>query len=78
MAMNTDPKAGEYIPGDRSRQAGWRMFNTRIIRVPTYSAFGFGTMLAIAISYVHNQSIGWAIVHGLLSWFFVIYAALFY
>lgn len=76
--MNPDPKSGEYIPGSRSQQAGWRGFNARIIRMPTYSAFGFGTMLAIAISYVHNQSIGWAIVHGLLSWFFVIYAALFY
>jgi hypothetical protein len=39
---------------------------------------GFGTALAIAISYVHNQSILWAILHGLLSWFYVIYAGLFY
>jgi hypothetical protein len=77
--MNNDnaPRSGEYIPGSE-RTAGWRVFDTRIIRVPTYRAFSFGTMLAIAISYVHNQSIGWAIVHGLLSWFFVIYAALFY
>lgn len=77
--MNDDnaPRAGEFIPGSR-QQAGWRGFNTRIIRVPTYRAFSFGTMLAIAVSYVHNQSIAWAIVHGLLSWFFVIYAALFY
>lgn len=78
MSDNQNPQAGEYIPGARSQRQGWRGFNTRVIRVPTYSAFGFGTMLAIAISYVHNQSIGWAILHGLLSWFFVIYAALFY
>jgi len=39
---------------------------------------GFGTALAIAISYTHNQSIPWAILHGLLSWLYVIYAALFY
>lgn len=78
--MNDDnaPRAGEFIPGSRSQQQGWRAFNTRIIRVPTYRAFSFGTMLAIAISYAHNQSIGWAIVHGLLSWLYVIYAALFY
>ena len=38
----------------------------------------FGTALAIAISYTTNKSILWAIVHGLFSWLFVIYAALFY
>ena len=77
--MNQDPHTGEFIPGNPPPQQGWRRFNTRIIQVPVArSTFGFGSMLAIAISYVHNQSIGWAIVHGLLSWFFVIYAALFY
>jgi hypothetical protein len=78
--MNPDqnPHTGEYIPGNRSQQA-WQGFRTRIVRVPMAgSTFGFGSMLAIAISYVHNQSIGWAILHGLLSWLFVIYAALFY
>lgn len=39
---------------------------------------GFGTALAITISYDHNQSILWAILHGLFSWFYVIYAALFH
>lgn len=78
--MNNDgtPRSGEYIPGSAQPQGGWQVFNTRIIRVPTFRAFSFGSMLAITISYVHNQSIGWAILHGLLSWFFVIYAALFY
>jgi hypothetical protein len=42
------------------------------------AGIGFGTALAIAISYAHNESILWAIVHGLLSWLFVIYAALTY
>jgi len=37
----------------------------------------FGTALAIAISYTHNQSILWAIIHGIFSWFYVIYFALF-
>ena len=37
----------------------------------------FGTALAIAISYVNNQSILWAIIHGFLSWFYVIYFVLF-
>lgn len=37
----------------------------------------FGTALAIAISFVTNKSVGWAIFHGLLSWLYVIYYVLF-
>lgn len=33
----------------------------------------FGYSLAIVISYVNWHSIGWAIVHGLLGWGYVIY-----
>mgnify|MGYP003705677857 CR=1 FL=1 len=42
------------------------------------SGIGFGVALAIAISYTTNKSIGWAILHGLLSWIYVIYAAIAY
>ena len=34
---------------------------------------GFGCALAIAISFNINHSIGWAIIHGICSWFYVIY-----
>ena len=37
----------------------------------------FGSALAIAISYTKNHSILWAIIHGILGWLYVIYAALF-
>jgi hypothetical protein len=37
------------------------------------AGIGFGTALAIAISWSANKSILWAIVHGLFSWFYVIY-----
>lgn len=37
---------------------------------------GFGSALAITISWSVNQSILWAIVHGFLSWIYVIYYAL--
>ncbi len=37
----------------------------------------FGTALAIAISYTTNHSILWAIIHGILSWVYVVYFALF-
>lgn len=33
----------------------------------------FGVVLAMVISYVKWQSIGWAILHGLLNWIYVIY-----
>lgn len=36
---------------------------------------GFGTIIAVAISWSLNQSILWAIVHGLCSWLYVIYYA---
>jgi hypothetical protein len=37
----------------------------------------FGTALAIAVSFNQNHSIIWAIIHGFLSWFYVIYYLLF-
>ncbi len=42
------------------------------------SGITFGTALAIAISYSHNHSILWAIIHGALSWIYVIYYAIVY
>jgi hypothetical protein len=38
---------------------------------------GFGSALAIAISYTNNHSILWAIIDGILGWLYVIYFALF-
>ena len=38
---------------------------------------GFGSALAIAISYTNNHSILWAIIHGIFGWLYVIYVALF-
>ncbi len=36
----------------------------------------FGSALAMVISYSNNHSVLWAIVHGLLSWLYVIYYVL--
>ena len=38
----------------------------------------FGSSLAMVISYNANHSILWAIIHGILSWLYVIYYALFH
>ncbi|MFJ8260599.1 hypothetical protein ACIQ4I_01375 [Rummeliibacillus sp. NPDC094406] len=40
------------------------------------TGIGFGSALAIAISWSVNKSILWAIFHGILSWIYVIYYAL--
>lgn len=37
------------------------------------NGIGFGTALAITISWSLNKSILWAILHGMFSWFYVIY-----
>ena len=39
---------------------------------------GFGSALAITISWSANHSILWAILHGLFGWFYVIYYAIRY
>jgi hypothetical protein len=41
------------------------------------SGIGFGTALAITISWSVNHSILWAILHGIFGWLYVIYYALF-
>ena len=53
------------------------MSNGNRMRVEvTKSGIGFGVALAIAISWSKNGSILWAIIHGVFSWFYVIYYAL--
>ena len=39
------------------------------------AGIGFGSALAITISWAANKSLLWACVHGLLSWFYVVYYA---
>lgn len=40
------------------------------------SGVSLGSALAIAISWSVNKSILWAIIHGILSWLYVIYYAI--
>lgn len=49
--------------------------STRVVEV-TRAGASFGSALAIVISWSVNHSILWAIIHGLLSWFYVLYFAL--
>ncbi len=47
--------------------------STQIIRKTVKEGISFGTALAMVISFVTWKSMGWAIVHGLLGWVYVIY-----
>jgi len=40
------------------------------------AGIGFGSALAITISWSVNKSILWAIIHGILSWVYVIFYAI--
>ena len=42
---------------------------------PVYVApgVGLGTIIAVVVSWSRNKSILWAIIHGILGWFYVIY-----
>lgn len=48
------------------------------INIDITQGIGFGSALSIAISYATNAHIGWAILHGIFGWFYVIYCALGY
>lgn len=41
------------------------------------AGLSFGSALAITISWSLNKSVVWAIIHGLMSWAYVIYYILF-
>ena len=62
------------------RKRGTNMNGNRFYGVRVEGAkygVGFGSALAIAISYTANHSILWAIIHGILGWLYVVYFALF-
>lgn len=40
------------------------------------AGIGLGSALAVTISWSVNKSILWAILHGVFSWFYVVYFAL--
>ena len=49
---------------------------SHIHQTVTQSGIGIGSALAIVLSWHRNKSILFAIIHGVLSWIYVIYFAL--
>jgi hypothetical protein len=52
--------------------------NKKATKTVVSKGLGFGSALAMVISWSINKSIIWAIIHGIFSWFYVIYYALGY
>ena len=48
------------------------------IKKAAKTGISFGSALAMVISYTTWHSVGWAIVHGLMSWVYVVYFILRY
>lgn len=63
----------ELIYGFKRETSVIHNHNTQHITKSVTKGLSFGAALAMIISYVKWQSIGWAILHGALSWVYVIY-----
>ncbi len=66
MSQSGPVYEGEPVPRERV------VVKTREV---VKSGVSLGSALAIAISWSVNHSILWAIIHGILSWLYVIYYA---
>ena len=70
-AERVNPKIAKEKPMN-----GWWGYRVRL-EGAKYGV-SFGSALAVAISSNTNHSILWAIIHGIFSWLYVVYFALFY
>ena len=64
--------------GSSLRATGANQNMARAQGIDTKSGITFGSALAMVISYTTWHSVGWAIVHGLFSWVYVVYFVLRY
>ncbi|MFJ8460532.1 hypothetical protein [Lysinibacillus sp. RS5] len=61
-----------HIPEKNGTKKVKRMESKTVVK----NGIGFGSVLAITISWSVNHSILWAIIHGCFSWLYVIYYAI--
>lgn len=62
----------DYAAGEGPMSRGATYVRKEIVS----KGVGFGSALAIAISFTTHKSILWAIIHGFFSWLYVVYFAL--
>jgi hypothetical protein len=58
---------------ERAIRRGIREHKKTKVRCNGSGFWVFGSALSIVLSYTQNSSILWAIIHGIISWFYVIY-----
>lgn len=51
---------------------------TQVVKTSVKTGITFGSALAMVISYSNWHSVGWAVIHGLMSWVYVVYYVLRY
>ncbi|MCI9578970.1 MAG: hypothetical protein HFF98_09000 [Oscillibacter sp.] len=51
---------------------------TQVVKTSVKTGITFGSALAMVISYTNWHSVGWAVIHGLMSWVYVVYYVLRY
>ena len=61
--------ANEIIEETEIRPDG----SKKIVKRSVEKGVTFGSVLAIVISFATWKSVGWAIIHGLMGWVYVIY-----
>ncbi|MBS7323945.1 MAG: hypothetical protein KIG21_00960 [Angelakisella sp.] len=64
--QGTSPQAAEQ-PRPREQKV------SQTVRQTVKKGISFGSALAMVISFTTWHSVGWAILHGLLGWVYVIY-----
>ena len=63
---------------ERSVEAMQENNKIEIVEKSVKTGITFGSALAMVISYTNWHSVGWAVIHGLMSWVYVIYFILRY
>ena len=74
LAQHLDVSAEELIYGTKR---GYSVTVNNVTKNVT-KGLSFGSALAMILSYVKWQSIGWAVFHGILNWGYVFYYILLY
>ena len=72
LALTFEVSVEELIYGE-SKPAVVMPSATKTVKHVSESGVTLGSVLAVVISYAKWQSIGWAILHGLLGWVYVLY-----
>lgn len=67
-----------YGPGEREKKVEAKLIDKKSFKVTVNAGETVGASLAVVLSYLKWKSIGWAILHGVLGWIYVIYYAIKY